>query len=260
MRKALGITYGVEDKPPLGVNVLSGLQHVGLTSIYLIFPTLVVQAAGGSADVAAAVVSMALVALAIGAILQAIPMGPVGSGYLCKPDTSVLYFVPSQIAAKHAGLAAVFGMTIAAGLFEVALARTLARMRALFPPEIAGLVVLLAGVSTGMVGLRTALGGAGNANVPSMNDLGIALITLAIMVGLNVWGRGALRMFCVLIGMTAGYALTWVLGVPGAPGAASAAGLATGPWFALPDIGHLGWSFDSTLMLPFGVAACGSMT
>jgi NCS2 family nucleobase:cation symporter-2 len=144
---------------------------VGLTSIYLICPTLVVQAAGGSADVAAAVVSMALVALAIGAILQAIPMGPVGSGYLCKPDTSVLYFVPSLIAAKHAGLAAVFGMTIAAGLFEVAGAHP-GPMRALLP-EIAGLVVLLAGCPR-HGRLRTALA-AGNANVPSMNDLGIAL-------------------------------------------------------------------------------------
>lgn len=253
MRKALGITYGVEDRLPLGVNVLSGLQHVGVMSIYLVFPTLVVQAAGGSAEVASAVVSLTLVALAIAAVPQAIPMGPVGSGYLCRPTPSVLYFVPSLVVAKHGGLPAVFGMTIAAGLFEVALARILARMRVLFPPEIAGLVVLWAGVSVGIVGLRTALGAGEQAAAPTLSELGIALVTLAIMVGLNVWGSGTLRMFCVLIGMVAGYAVTWGLGGLGA--AAAAPGLAPSPWFALPDIGHLDWSFDATLILPFGIAA-----
>ena len=255
MRKALGITYGVEDSPPLAVNILSGVQHVGLTSIYLVFPTLVVQAAGGSADTAAAVVSLTLITLAIATVLQAITVGRVGSGYLCQPDASVLYFVPSLVAAKQGGLAAVFGMTIAAGLFEAAIARVLPRMRVLFPPEIAGLVVLLAGVSTGIVGLRTALGaGAQVAVSPSANDLGIALATLAIMVALNVWGRGPLRLYCVLIGMAAGYALTGAAGDLSHPNAV-AADMAAGPWFAFPDLGHLGWSFDPSLILPFAVAA-----
>ena len=145
MRKPPNISYGVDDVPPLGVNVLSGLQHVGLMSIYLIYPALVTQAAGSSAEVAAGVVSMSLIALAIGTLLQAIPLGPVGSGYLCQPICSVVYFVPSLVAAKHGGLHAVFGMTIAAGVLEVALARGLRRLRALFPAEIAGLVVLLVG-------------------------------------------------------------------------------------------------------------------
>ncbi|HSW32893.1 MAG TPA: hypothetical protein VLH36_04685, partial [Steroidobacteraceae bacterium] len=110
-RKPPNIVYGVEESPPLGVNLLSGVQHVGLMSIYLVYPVLVAQAAGASVEVAAAIVSMTLIALSIGTLLQAIPIGPVGSGFLCQPIPSVVYFVPSLVAAKHGGLAAVFGMT-----------------------------------------------------------------------------------------------------------------------------------------------------
>ena len=252
MRKPPNISYGVDDAPPLGVNALSGLQHVALMSIYLIYPALVAQAAGSSAEVAAAVVSMTLVALAIGTLLQAIPLGPVGSGYLCQPVSSVLYFVPSLAVAKHGGLQAVFGMTIAAGLLEIALARALNRLRPLFPAEIAGLVVLLVGIATGVVGLRTALGAGQQAGPAAAIDVGLALLTLAIMVALNVWGSRALRLFCVLIGMTAGYAIAWALGRLGTGELAAAA---AAPLFALPELGPRGWTLDPALALPFGVAA-----
>lgn len=252
MRKPPNILYGVDETPPLGVNALSGLQHVGLMSIYLVYPALVAQAAGASPAAAAAVVSMTLIALAIGTILQVIPLGPIGSGFLCQPIPSILYLVPSLVAAKHGGLPVVFAMTIAAGLLEVALARPLRRLRALFPPEIAGLVVLLAGLATGIVGLRTALGTGAQAAAPALIDVALGLVTLAIMVGLNVWGRGPLRLFCVLIGMAIGYAAAWGLGRLAPGDLASAAG---GPLLALPGVGHLGWHFDATLALPFAVAA-----
>jgi xanthine permease XanP len=252
MRKPAHLSYGVDDKPPLAVNALSGLQHVGLMSIYLVFPALVAKAAGASAEVAVAMVSMTLVALAIGTLLQAFSSGPVGSGFLCQPIASVVYFVPSMVAVKHGGLSAVFGMTIVAGLLEIGLARVLSRLRAIFPAEIAGLVVLLVGIASGIVGLRTALAGADASAVPSSVDLGLALTTLAIMVVLNVWGRGKLRLLCVLIGMAAGYAAAWALG---RVGAAEAAQLGAAPLFALPTVSHLGWAFDSTLLLPFVVAA-----
>jgi NCS2 family nucleobase:cation symporter-2 len=252
VRKPPNISYGVDDAPPLGVNALSGLQHVGLMSIYLIYPALVAQAAGSSPEVAAAVVSMTLIALAVGTLLQAIPLGPVGSGYLCQPIPSVVYFVPSLVAAKHGGLHAVFGMTIAAGVLEVALARALGRLRALFPAEIAGLVVMLVGIATGVVGLRTALGAAEQTGPPTSLDAGLALLTLAVMAALNVWGSRALRLFCVLIGMAVGCAVAWAFGRLEAGALAAAA---AGPLFALPRFGHLGWTFDPALALPFGIAA-----
>ena len=44
MKKPSGIVYGVEERPPAGITVLSGLQHVGLISVILVFPLLIGRA------------------------------------------------------------------------------------------------------------------------------------------------------------------------------------------------------------------------
>jgi NCS2 family nucleobase:cation symporter-2 len=53
-RKAANVVYGVLDVPPLGVTALSGIQHVGLMSVYLVYPVLLAEAAGASSETAAA--------------------------------------------------------------------------------------------------------------------------------------------------------------------------------------------------------------
>ena len=40
-KKPLSIVYGVNENPPFGVTVVSAFQHVGLISIFLLFPLLV---------------------------------------------------------------------------------------------------------------------------------------------------------------------------------------------------------------------------
>ena len=103
------VAYAVGDKPPAGVLVLSGLQHVALMSMDLVYPVLLAQATGASPQTAAAMVSLTLVAMAIGTLLQVIGAGPVGSRFLCQPSTSVIYLVPSLLAAKMGGLPRFFG-------------------------------------------------------------------------------------------------------------------------------------------------------
>lgn len=250
--KPVGLIYGVDETPPLGVNILSGLQQVGLMSIFLVYPVLIAQAAGSTAEVAAAMVSATLIAMAVGTVLQVITVGPIGSGYLCQPSPSVVYLVPSLIAVRGGELSALFGMTILAGLFEMALARVLPRLRPLFTPEITGLVVLLSGISVGVVGLRTALGGSQPDAQPAQIDMLLGLGTLALMVALNVWGRGGLRVFSVLIGLGVG---CLVGGTLGRLDAHDMARVTTAPVLAMPDWGPVGWSFDASLVLPFLIAS-----
>ena len=58
--------------------------------------------------------------LAISTVRQAQTRGPVGSGYLAPPVFSAIYIGPAALAAEVGGLPAVFGMTIFAGLVEMA--------------------------------------------------------------------------------------------------------------------------------------------
>lgn len=250
MRKPSNVVYGVEERPPVVVTILSGMQHVALMAMFLLYPVLIAKAAHASAEVAAAMVSLTLFALAVGTILQVIPIGPFGSGYLCQPIPSIVYLVPSLVVAREAGLAVVFAMTIAAGLFELALSRAMGRLRPIFPPEIVGLVILLVGIATGLLGLRVAFGEGPEGIDPE--DLFVGLFTLGLMVVLNVWGGARLRIYAVLIGMAAGYAAAAILG---GIAEADVAAIAHSDFFALPRLGHLAWSFDAAYAIPFAVAA-----
>ena len=130
MKKPASVIYAVDEAPPPAVTALSALQHVGLMSINLIYPVLIAREAGSSPQAVAHIVSLSMIALALGAILQALSRGPIGSGFLCQPVPTAAYLLPSLLTAREGGLALVFGMTIAAGLFEVALARGISRTRA----------------------------------------------------------------------------------------------------------------------------------
>ena len=72
------------------------------------------------------------------------------------------------------------------------------------------------------------------------------------MIALNVWGRGMMRMLCALIGLGVGYAAAAVFGLLQGT---QVAVVTTAPWIGLPTFDHLSWSFDSTLALPFAIAA-----
>jgi xanthine permease XanP len=250
-KKPLSIIYGVNDHPPLGVTVVSALQHVGLISIFLLFPLLVCREARLAPDEVLDVLSLSMLAMGAGAILPALARGPVGSGYLCPSIFTVAYLGPSLLAVKAGGLSLVFGMTVFAGCVEAALSRSLRHLRALFPPELAGLVVVLLGVTIGAIGVRYVLGA--DAQQPaSARELLVAAISLGAMVALNVWAGGVFRMFCALLGMLVGYAAAALLGILTAHDFQKVMDV---PLVSVPSIGHLGWSFDSALVGAFAVGA-----
>jgi NCS2 family nucleobase:cation symporter-2 len=251
MRKRAGILYGVDEVPPLGVTVVSALQQVGLISIFLLFPLLVCREALLPPDQILDVLSLSMLAMGATAILPALNRGPVGSGYLCPSIFTVAYLGPSLAALKAGGLPLVFGMTVFAGCVEAALSRLLRHLRPLFPPEIAGLVVVMLGVTIGAVGIRY-IAGADSAQTAGIRELAVAAVSLGTMVALNVWSGGFLRMFCALLGMAAGYAISALSGILTG---SDLDYVMAAPLAAVPSFGPLAWSFDFALAGAFAVGA-----
>jgi xanthine permease XanP len=154
------------------------------------------------------------------------------------------------MAVKIGGLPLLWGMTIFAGLVEIALSRVWTRLRTFIPSETAGLVVFLIGVIIGLAALRVLLG-EGNSGSLNGRDAVVAGLALAVMIGLNIWNKGQLRLFCILIGMIVGYI------------AAVATGLLTladfqsvlaQPIVATPTLAHVSFAFDPELIIPFAVS------
>jgi NCS2 family nucleobase:cation symporter-2 len=247
MRKPANLIYGLEDAPPLGVTVLLGLQHLAVVLIYLIIPTVVAQAAGASPAAIGQVIEMALIALGVGVLLQVMPRGPLGSGYLCPPVCTAAYLSPALLAAKTGGLPLAFGMTVVAGLFEAALSRLIPRLRVIFAPAVTGFVVLMIGLSIELLAAQKFLA-IDQPRAGIARELLAAGLTLAIMAGLTIWSRGPLRLFCALIGMVAGYLFAGWLGLisPENLTRLREAPVVEWPHFQLPR-----GSFNAALLVPF---------
>jgi xanthine permease XanP len=249
MKKPPTLIYGLEDTPPPLVTVFNGLQHVGLIAINFIYPLLMFRAAGAPVAAASALLSTGIFMLGIGTFLQASRLGPLGSGYMCPCTFTATYIAPSLLAARLGGLPLLFGMTLFAGVVESAIAPLLNRLRAIFPPEVSGLVVLLIGLSVGTSGLRLMLS-PGAAPVADL-EWAVAGVTLVTMVALNVWATGMARMLCALVGLIVGYIAAAVAGLL----AGAFAPVADAPWLGLPLPTQLAWAFDPVLIAPFVIAA-----
>jgi xanthine permease XanP len=245
------LIHGVDDTPPPLTTLFVGMQHVGLIRIQLIFPLLVIQLAALSPEAAVNMLSLAMIALGLGAILQSLSSGPIGSGFLCPPCHTGIFLEPSIAALKLGGFPLVFGMTIVAGLIQSVLAPSLRRLRPLLPPEIGGLVVFFVGTSVAAIGCRYIMG------VGAVGPVGrdywlVGALTLAVTVGLNVWGKGPLRVYCIMIGMAVGYAAALATGVLPMDDYLVLSHLA---FFALPRFDFGGWAFSPAMLVPFTVAA-----
>ncbi|HWL69763.1 MAG TPA: solute carrier family 23 protein [Geminicoccus sp.] len=245
------LSYDVDAVPPPLQVVLLGVQYAVMLAIYLILIVIVFRAAQADEEVTRSAISLGMIAAAIATVLQALRSGPVGSGFLAPPVYSAIYLGPSIQAAAVGGLPAVFGMTIFAGLVEVALSFVLQRLRIIIQPTISGLAITVVGLQLGLVGMEHSLGISSSGSVYSAGHVTVAAATLAVCIGLTIWGRGVWRLVSSLGGLVAGVVTATLLGLPG-PGGMG--GIATASWAALPGIDHIRFAFEPAL-IPAFVAA-----
>lgn len=259
MKKPANLVYGAAEEPPLAITVISAVQHVGVIAIFMIYPLIIAREAHAPAEAIAAILRMAMLALAVAVLLQALPRGPVGSRFLAPSIFTGVYLAPSVLAAKLGGLPLVWGMTMFAGLIEIGLSRVWSRLRAFIPPETAGMVVFLVGVIIGLAALHVMLGDTHGAMLAGRDALVFA-VSIGVMIALNIWNKGRLRLFCILIGMVTGYVLS---GFTGHITAADVHAVLAQPLFALPSVSHISYAFDWSMAIPFavtGLAAAMSAT
>jgi xanthine permease XanP len=78
------------------------------------------------------------------------------------------------------------------------------------------------------------------------------------MVGLNIWTKGNLRIFCIVIGMGVGYTLSMVTGILNP---VHLQHVLESDRVDVPLADHPGWSFTTEMLLPFLIAVlCSSQS
>jgi len=251
-----GLTYSVDEAPPPWISAVLGLQHLCVVAISFVLPVVVIREMGGTHEQAEFMVNMSMLAAGIGTVLQALPRGPIGSGYLCPMVCGPSYLTASLVAAQAGGLSLVCGMTAFAALIVTFTSRIMHHLRVLFPTEVVGLVVAMVGITVLKLAVTNFVGLDEAGRVSGPENLVVGVVTLATICILNVWGRGFPRLACVVIGMAVGYALAWAMGLLTAEHGAE---MASARWVAFPFTEHPGFAFDPGLVVPFVVAAICSL-
>lgn len=250
--KPTDLVYGVDDVPPLPRLFALGFQYAILLGVYLIIVVLVARAAKAPADVTTDLVSLALIAAAVGTAVQAWNGRFFGSGFLAPPVYSAIYFGPAILAAKAGGLPAVAGMTIFAALVEIGLSRLLDRLRIVFQPVIAGFAVFVVGLQLGLVGVSETLDVTGETRPDFGWHVLVAVVTLGACIGFSIWGRGVLRLVSTLLGLGLGVVVALLTGVIGP---ATFATIDAADWIDLPDPSFIAYDFVPALIPAFIASA-----
>lgn len=251
------VEYGVNDvPPPLQLLVLS-IQHVMLMFVSVGLTILFANQINGTVDFTSTLVSLSLIASGIGSIVQSVGLPFIGSGYLCPSLCGPTYISLSLAAAWTGGLPLVRGMVFIAGVIEMLFAPLVHKLKKIFPPFIVGLVVAMVGISVIRMSVISLFGLEFRDDAIRSNDILIGMVSLLTIVLCNIWGKGYVKIYCLLIGMAGGSAFAFAL-IP--EYRQNLAILGSYPFLAFPSLGpefrHI--SFRMDMMLPFAIVALSS--
>lgn len=209
------LIYALDERPPLGVLMLSAVQHVAiLVGAVLVLPLVVLDRSGVDAETMQGVLALALLALAISTFLQIRRRGWIGSGFLVPATFTAAYLPPALKAVEVGGLELVAGMLIFGGVCQMALAPLLRRLRPYLPTEIAGLAVLMIGIILGLLAIRIVFGiddGGSAAAATSRGSL-LGIAAFIAVVAASIYGFAHIRPYGILVGIVMASTLAALLG------------------------------------------------
>ncbi len=176
-------------------------------------------------------VTLGVLIMGLGTLLNGLTTR-VSAGHLLVviPGTmTMMVFIP---VAKTLGLGAAAGGVFIAGIVVFFLGRFLPRLRALFPPEVTGVLLLLLGMSLLPGGVRRCAGLSEGGGAPvQMDHVLIAIAALGTITSVAVWGSARFRVLSLGMGAAAGLLAAALTGHFGARQLAAVAGQ---PLFSLP--------------------------
>ena len=228
------IRYQADENPPSLLAFGLGLQYAVLTIAGIVLtPAIVIQAAGLGDPFLTWAAFAALLVSGITTVLQARKVGRIGAGYILLMGTSGAFIAVSVTALLEGGPALLATLVIISSLFQFLLAWRLSWLRRIITPIVGGTVIMLIAVTVmpiifGMLTQTPA--GAPPAAAPVS-----ALVTLALIVGVVMRGRGHFRLWAPVVGVAGGCIVGACFGLYDWERVLEA------PWVGIPTAGFRGW-------------------
>ena len=227
-----GSVFSFEGVPSAGHMIPLGFQHVVAAVVGIITPAiLIADTCGLTAEERTLMIQVSLILTAVATLLQLFPIfGRIGSRLPVIMGISFAYIPTLQAIGGEFDLATILGAEIVGGCVAILFGIFVKWIRPLFPPLVTGTVIFTIGLSLYPTAVRYMAGGNATSEwFGNPRSWAVALITLAVVVFLNNFTKGILKLASILIGMVVGYIIAYFVGIVDLSGVSGAA------WFALPQ-------------------------
>jgi NCS2 family nucleobase:cation symporter-2/xanthine permease XanP len=212
------ILYDVDEKPPLWLVLVMGLQHVLLIYSSIVFlPVIIGRAAGAPLDHILFASFAAGVASGLVTLIQVLRIGPIGAGYTLFMGSSAAYLAGSIATLKSGGFPLLATLSILVAPIEFLMAYFLRHLRHIITPAVGGVILLLVVLSLVPLSLQEWMGEPGQAFHASWENFLAGLITLCVLLGLSLFGNKKQRVWSPILGLTSGLAAAWAFGLFNVP-------------------------------------------
>ncbi len=242
-----------DEKLSVAANLAYGFQHVltmygGIVAV----PLIIGQAAGLSPTEIGLLITASLFAGGVATVLQTIGIPffgcqlPLVQGVSFSGVATMVAIVTSSQTGE-AGLQVVLGAVIAAAVIGLVITPIFSRITRFFPPLVTGIVITTIGLTLMPVAARWAMGGDSNSpEFGSMANIGLAGLTLVIVLILSKMGNATISRLSILLAMVIGTFIAWALGMT------DFSRVGEGSMVALPEVFHFGmpvFSLAATLSM-----------
>ncbi|MBH8599206.1 nucleobase:cation symporter-2 family protein [Thermoactinomyces sp. CICC 10523] len=212
-----------------------GFQHVlAMYAGAVVVPLIVGSSLGMNQQDLAYLISIDLFTCGIASLLQVAGGRFLGVKLPIILGCTFTAVPPMVTIGKLEGLPAIYGSIIASGIIVMIVSQIFSKIVKWFPPVVIGSVVTTIGVSLIPVAMNNVAGGQGSQSFGKIENLGLAALTLAIVILLNRFFKGYIRSISVLIAMIIGTAVAWGLGI------VDFTSVSKEKWFQLVEPFHFG--------------------
>lgn len=199
-----------------------GMQHVAaMCAGAIAVPLIVGEALGLPKDQINILVSAALMMSGVGTFIQTLNWSkkigaklPMIEGVSFAAVSALMAIAGTYRGSDPIfGLQVMIGATIISGLFTFLIAPIFGKLLKYFPPLVSGIVVMSMGLSLIPVALRWIAGNPKSPNYLSFKNIGLALLTIVIIVAIQRLSKGFLGNIAILIGIFLGSLISIPLGM-----------------------------------------------
>jgi uric acid transporter len=211
------LVHSVDERLPITKLVPLGLQHVlVMYAGSVAVPLIVGRALKLPAEQIAILVNADLFACGIATLIQSFGIAIFGIRLPIMMGVTFAAVSPMLAMANNPeiGLSGIFGSVIAAGIFGIIVAPFMSSLLRFFPPIVTGTTIAVIGISLMRVGITWAAGAAGP-TLPGYGDpinLAIAGFVFLVIVLITKYGKGFIANVAVLLGIIAGFIVSWPIG------------------------------------------------